>query len=193
MSGVGWLRTPPGKGGMDLERAELKVLLVETLAEMTVWQGSVRILARCQLCGNAFIPGSAAPDLHELLVERDDVQGAPETVIYEVMHTTLNLTLLCNPCNLKPAKDNLLRHYLIFRQACRYGAEPLFAWVSSLPLASVGTYAARIRAAASQFNRRPDKRPAANVPPYDPLAFCRPLMLTQVRKRLNSYGQLALF
>lgn len=100
---------------MSLARIELKGRLL--VDRGTYRNGRNAIL--CDLCSK---PG--ATDLHELLVERDDV--ATEEQMRMILESEENVVFLCNfPCNMVLAKEKHWRNHLIAVQIDRYGRKVL--------------------------------------------------------------------
>jgi len=179
---LGTLHRSPS--AMDSERAAVKAFLMEELKQARLYHGRMELIAQCQLCGRPFTP-DFAPALHELLLERDDVQGNSAAVQYKVLHDELNLMLICNePCNIKLAKDSLLRHYLLHQQVRRYGVQRLRQWIWSLALKHDQLYDARVTDIGYTMP------PFVTIEVYT--AYYADL-LYRVRERLNEYGQQAMF
>jgi len=170
----------PGPRAMDSARAAVKAYLLEELKQARVFHGKLEFVAQCQLCGRPFTP-DFGPALHELLLERDDVQGNSPEVQYHILHDTENLMLICNePCNIKLAKDSLVRHFLMHQQVRRYGVQRLRRWIWDLKLKDDRLYEARITDIGYEMP------PFVNEEIY---AATYADLLRQVRERLSEYGQ----
>jgi hypothetical protein len=138
---------------MSLARIQLKGQLLTTIGPL------------CDLCAKR-----RATDLHELLLERDDANGNPE-LLRLALESWQNCTVLCNPCNIGPAKLTLNRDLLIAKQIIRagspafkaskldgqprnllrilQGANILEAWLASLPMKDVRPYIRRVARVAN--------------------------------------------
>lgn len=121
---------------------------------------------RCALCGdsdaNLGREGDGS-DLHELFLEKDDVQGAPEAVYAAIHETELNLLVLCNTCNMTHAKYKTWREFLFRKKldqigarakavthadALKLGAQIVTEWITGLGLKNAEPYILRVQAAA---------------------------------------------
>lgn len=113
---------------MSVKRIKLKGQLLASRATARFRNGRLQMVVLCDLCG-----ADAPMDLHELLIERDDANGNPE-VLQLALESYQNVTLLCNKCNIGPAKEKQWRAFLIGKQISRAGN----AWLKTNPTGLTG-------------------------------------------------------
>lgn len=184
-----WLLAPASERAMDRERAALKAQLFSERRQMRVWRGKLVYLCQCDLCGQPFGPGLTMPDLHEVLLDRGDVQSANNVTQHAALHTSLNLQLLCNdPCNIRLADDDLLKTHLIGIQVERYGLNILHSWLRVTNLILINNFLARVTQAAIVSHAAQSARSQSQTD-----IRLRAEFLEQVRVRLREYGRQPLF
>lgn len=140
---------------MTPKRAQIKQLLIDQQAELCAG----RWIVSCELCGKS----KEGLDMHELFLDKGDVQGCSDAVYQAVHETALNLQLLCNQCNMVRAKTTLGRSFLMRKkldtlgrlagalgeQTCvDLGARQVTEWIKGLGLKDPQPYVLRVLAAA---------------------------------------------
>src|SRR5579859_3446588 len=115
---------------MDIDRAALKAEIILERKVMRLVNGRLAAVNLCDLCG-CLNP----TDLHECLISRGRARGNPE-LEQAILHSKYNVSLLCNPCNVRRAEVVVFRRFLISKNIDRYGLAPMTGWVKSLPFAA---------------------------------------------------------
>jgi len=115
---------------MDIDRAALKAEIILERKVTRLLNGRLVVLNICDLAG-CMNP----TDLHECLISRGMARGNP--VLEEaVLHSKLNVSLLCRKCHMDRADTTTFRRLLISKNIDRYGLAPMVGWVKSLPFAA---------------------------------------------------------
>jgi hypothetical protein len=163
---------------MDLARAEVKAALLLERQQLRRWHGQMIYLCQCDICGAAY-----PTDLHESIITRGNCRG-DEELQGLILTCKFNLHLLCNtPCNTKLAEVEMFKRFLIARNIDRYGAEPILAWIRSLPLKAPGDYLNLVASVAEEMK-------VVNMEPPEKKKAREQRVL---RKKLKEHGVEAMF
>ena len=114
---------------MSLERIALKTRLLSERRVMRRSGSRMEYVNACGLCGRT----DMGLDLDETILSRADAHGDPE-LLRKIMETELNVSLICNPCNIGPRKTKWGRAYLTDQLIHKYGSRAIVNWIKMLGL-----------------------------------------------------------
>jgi len=133
---------------MTLTRIALKRRLLDERRVMRRSGNRMEFVNACALCGRT----DMGLDLDETILSRNDAHGDPE-LLRRITETDLNLSLICNPCNIGPRKTKWGRAHLTDQLVHGYGSRAIANWITMLNLKAPDDFLHYVAARAKEVEK----------------------------------------